>query len=123
MTEPVFINIGGKNRVLRYDINAAVDIEKLLGESLLGVIGNPEKIGFHVILVLLWGGLKHAEKGLTEQRVGLWMQEYLEAGSNLEDLVVAIGEAMQKSKLTGSKRETEEEVDEGNGTFPPSQHG
>lgn len=123
MTEPVFINIGGKSRVLRYDINAAVDIEKLLGESLLGVIGNPAKIGFRVILVLLWGGLKHAEKGLTEQRVGLWMQEYLEAGGDLEELVVDIGEAMQKSKLTGNKKETEEEADEGNAVSPPSLNG
>lgn len=123
MTEPIFINIGGKKRVLRYDINAAVDIEKILGESLLAVIGNPAKIGFRVILVLLWGGLKHAEKGLTEQRVGLWMQEYLETGGSLEELVIAIGEAMQKSKLTGNQSEVEETGDEGNGISPQYPRG
>lgn len=115
MTEPIFVTIGGKNRVLRYDINAAIDMEKTLGESLLNVIGNPTKIGFRVILVLLWGGLKHAEKGLTEQRVGLWMQDYLESGGSLEELVAKMGEAMQKARLTGSIREPDETGDEGNG--------
>ena len=86
MTGPVFITLGGKERRLRYDINAAAEMEELMGgKSLLYVLGSPMAAGFSAIRVLLWGGLKHADKGLTLQRVGLLMQEYMEAGGNLAD--------------------------------------
>ena len=36
MTGPVFITLGGKERRLRYDINAAAEMEELMGgKSLL----------------------------------------------------------------------------------------
>jgi len=110
MTGSVYIAIGGKERKLRYDINAAADMEELMGgKSLLYVLGNPMAAGFSAIRVLLWGGLKHAEKGLTLQRVGLMMQEYLETGGTLENLAVKIGEAVRKSKILGEEMETESE--------------
>jgi len=109
MTGSVYIAIGGKERKLRYDINAAADMEELMGgKSLLYVLGNPMAAGFSAIRVLLWGGLKHAEKGLTLQRVGLMMQEYLETGGTLESLAVKIGEAVRKSKILGEETESEE---------------
>ena len=33
MTVPVFITIGGKERRLRYDINAAAEMEELMAEN------------------------------------------------------------------------------------------
>lgn len=114
MTDPVFITIGGKERRLRYDINAAADMEELMGgKSLLYVMSNPMAAGFSAIRVLLWGGLKHAEKGLTLQRVGLMMQEYMESGGSIETLAEKIGEAVRKSKILGEERK--DDADEGNG--------
>ena len=114
MTEPVFITIGGKERKLRYDINAAADMEELMGgKSLLYVMSNPMAAGFSAIRILLWGGLKHAEKGLTLQRVGLMMQEYMESGGSIETLALKIGEAVRKSKILGEERK--DDTDEGNG--------
>ncbi len=114
MTEPVFITIGGKERKLRYDINAAADMEELMGgKSLLYVMSNPMAAGFSALRILLWGGLKHAEKGLTLQRVGLMMQEYMESGGSIETLAEKIGEAVRKSKILGEERK--DDTDEGNG--------
>ena len=114
MTEPVFITIGGKERKLRYDINAAADMEELMGgKSLLYVMSNPMAAGFSALRILLWGGLKHAEKGLTLQRVGLMMQEYMESGGSIETLALKIGEAVRKSKILGEERK--DDTDEGNG--------
>lgn len=109
MTGPVIINIGGKERRLRYDINAAADIEEVMGgKSLPYVLANPMAAGFSAIRTLLWGGLKHAEKGLTLQRVGVMMQEYMEAGGRLEDLSAKIGEAVRKSKIFGEPSEVDD---------------
>ena len=113
MTEAVFIEIGGKERKLRYDINAAADMEELMGgKSLLYVLSNPIAAGFSAIRILLWGGLKHAEKGLTLQRVGLMMQEYLENGGSIEKLAEKLGDAGRKSKILGEERADEESEDE-----------
>ena len=113
MTEAVFIELGGKERKLRYDINAAADMEELMGgKSLLYVLSNPIAAGFFAIRILLWGGLKHAEKGLTLQRVGLMMQEYLENGGSIEKLAEKLGDAVRKSKILGEERADEESEDE-----------
>ena len=113
MTGPVFITLGGKERRLRYDINAAAEMEELMGgKSLLYVLGSPMAAGFSAIRVLLWGGLKHADKGLTLQRVGQMMQEYMEAGGNLGELAERIGEALKNSKIIGESDAGEEPADE-----------
>ncbi len=114
MTGSTYITIGGKERKLRYDINAAADMEELMGgKSLLYVMSQPMAAGFSAIRVLLWGGLRHAEKGLTLQRVGMMMQEYMEAGGSVESLAAKIGEAVKASKIMGESL-TEEEVEEEN---------
>lgn len=119
MTKPVFITIGGKERRLRYDINSAAEMEELMGgKSLLYVMANPQAAGFSAIRILLWGGLKHAEKGITLQRVGLMMQEYMEAGGSFGELAGKIGEAIKASKIMGEslagEEDTQEETDAGN---------
>lgn len=113
MTGPVYITIGGKEQKLRYDINAAADMEELMGgKSLLYVLGNPMSAGFSAIRILLWGGLKHADKGLTLSRVGVMMQEYMEAGGRLETLAVKISDAVRKSKIMGEEAEAIEDEQE-----------
>ena len=119
MTTSVFITLGGKERRLKYDINAAAEMEELLGgRSLLFILGNPASAGFSVMRTLLWGGLKHAEKGLTLQRVGLLMQEYMEAGGSFGELAGKIGEAIKASKIMGEslagEEDAAEETDVGN---------
>jgi hypothetical protein len=110
------INLGGKERRLRYDINAAAEMEELLnGRSLLYIMGNPMAAGFAAMRVLLWGGLKHAEKGLTLQRVGLMMQEHMEAGGKLEDFSNKIGEAIRQAKIFGDTSDEKNEKDDNEG--------
>lgn len=113
MTGPVLIEIGGKERRLRYDINAAAEMEELMGgKSLLYVMGNPMAAGFAAIRILLWGGLKHAEKGLTLQRVGMMMQEYMENGGSIEAVCEKIGAAIRKSKIMGEDKQADAEGEE-----------
>jgi len=119
MTGPVVINIGGKERFLKYDINTAAEMEELLGgRSLMFIMANPAVAGFAALRILLWGGLKHAQKGLTLQLVGVWMQEYMEAGGTPEELAEIIGKAVRRSRIMGEMKEqlaAEPAGDEGNG--------
>ncbi|MDR3591583.1 MAG: hypothetical protein P4N41_18155 [Negativicutes bacterium] len=115
MTGPVSITLGGKERFLRYDINSAAEMEELMGgRSLLYIMANPTVGGIAPMRIMLWGGMKHAEKGLTLQRVGILMQEYMENGGELNDLAEKIGEAVRKSKILGNLDEGKT-GDEGNG--------
>ena len=73
----IYIKLDGKDRLLRYDINSVTRIEELFGgKSLITMLSNPAYFGFSLIRALLWGGLRHREKGLTLDRTGILMQEY-----------------------------------------------
>lgn len=114
MTGPVYITLGGKERKLRYDINALTDMEELLhGESILSRLSNPSTASVSLFRLLLWGGLKHAEKGLTLQRVGMMMQEYLNDGGTLESIVEKVSVAVKKSNIFGGGEEEETAENEG----------
>ena len=71
--------------------------------------------GFSLIRAMLWGGLKHRIKGLTLDRTGLMMQEYIEGGGSLQELSLKINEALVEAGIF--KEDKDEEPSEGN---PPS---
>jgi hypothetical protein len=73
------VELGGKERVLFYDLNAVADIgDKLgitvrvayLGEDLMGTPLPPS-----ALRTFVWGGLLHAEPDLDERTVGAWVTE------------------------------------------------
>lgn len=69
----VDIEIGGKQRQLRLDMNALAEAEAQLGlGGILEVIPMLEKVSLRAIRVLLWAGLRHEEKALTLEEVGSW---------------------------------------------------
>ena len=94
------IEIGGKTKRLRYDFNAVADIEEKSGRG-LGDLFSEQNIGLYSIRLLLWGGLKWEDPGLTVERTGQMIQEYIEDGNTLEDLIPHIEEAINKSGLFG----------------------
>ena len=95
------IEIGGKNKRLRYDFNAVADIEEKSGKG-LGSLFSEQDIGLNSIRLLFWGGLKWEDPGLTLQRAGQLIQQFVKDGNALEDLMPYIEEAINKSGLFGS---------------------
>ena len=109
----IYINLDGKERSLRYDINAVTAVEEVFGgKSLIAMLANPAYFGFSLIRALLWGGLKHKEKGLTLDRTGILLQEFLQKGGTLGDVSGKINEALVEA---GILRQVEEEPDEDTG--------
>jgi hypothetical protein len=101
------IELGGKVRLLRYDFNAIADIEEA-AQTGIGVLLGAERVGLHSMRLLLWGGLKHEERGLTVQRVGVMVGEYLQGGGKLEELGERLAEAINASGLGNSDAEAVE---------------
>ena len=59
--------------LLRYDVNSICELEEKTGKGLFKLIAE-ESIGFSLIRGLIWAGLKHRNRGLTLDIVGLWIQ-------------------------------------------------
>lgn len=111
-----YIKLGGKERPLRYDINTVTRIEELFGgKSLITMLSNPAFFGFSLMRALLWGGLRHREKGLTLDRTGLMMQEYLDGGGSLGDISDKVMTALIDAGIFKAPNEEdgEEETQEG----------
>ena len=112
--ERIYIEIGGKERQLRYDVNAVADIEAVMGgQSLIATMGNPGSLGMLAIRALLWGGLKHSERGLTLQRVGVMIQEYLDKGGALNGLMGKISDAIVAAGVLKVTDDESEDLPEG----------
>ncbi len=107
----VEIEIDGKVKRLRYDFNALADIEERAGAG-IGSLFNESRIGFSTIRLLIWGGLKHEDRGLTLERAGQLVKQMIDEGYDFEQVAGLINEALQVSGLFPSDE---------NPTSPPKQ--
>ena len=97
-----------KERQLRYDFNAIADVEERAGLGIVAMF-NEDRVGFHSIRLLLWGGLKWKDRGLTVDRAGTMINTYLQNGGTIEVLMEKIREALQKSGIISYQEVDEEE--------------
>ena len=95
--ETVIVELGGKQRKLRYDFNAMSDFEQVTGQSLFNAMQN---MGIGTIRALYWAGLKHQDKGLTLDRTGKMISKaMMEDGLSLENLMNPAVEALVQSGI------------------------
>lgn len=88
--------IDRKARSLRFDMNAMADFEEKTGMGLAQLMSS--NAVYATTRALLWAGLRHQERGLTIDVVGSWMQEYVQAGGDVQDLLGACFDAAQQQK-------------------------
>lgn len=103
MSRCVEIELGGKTRKLRYDFNALADIEDKAKVG-IGALLSGERIGFSTIRLLLWGGLKHENRGLTIDVTGGMVQKYIDEGGNTEELLEKVINALELSGVMGKPK-------------------
>lgn len=109
-----------KPRKVKYNFNSICDFEAASGASLLDILAkgaseNPldifKAMGFASFRTLLWAGLKHEERGLTQERVGNILETQLENGLNLYTLYTVVFTALIDSGIFKSFKSGEDEVD------------
>lgn len=99
------VELDGKEYLLKYDYNAACDLEEIFGKGIAGIL-REEQIGFKLVRAFYWAGLKWKAPGLTIERVGnLLGKEIQENGKTITDLMEPVMEALRKSKLLGGKKD------------------
>lgn len=101
MSNYVEVELGGKNRKIKYGYNAIADLEVKAGMSLNSIVSD-EQMGFNSIRLLLWAGLKGEDRGLTLDRVGMFIEGYMEDGGDLAEIAKLCIEALQKTKMFGN---------------------
>ena len=87
-----------KPRRFRYDFNAVADIEERAGMNILELF-RPERVGHHTMRLLVWGGLKWENRGLTVEAAGKIVVKFIENGGNTGDLFVQIHEMLVAAKI------------------------
>ncbi|ADU50171.1 hypothetical protein Tmar_0046 [Thermaerobacter marianensis DSM 12885] len=85
----VELKAGGKTYVLRYTTNAMVQLEEMLGRSVLEIVNNPS---FTDARAMVWAGLLHAHPGLTLEQAGEIMDE-----AGVVEAIQAAGQALKKA--------------------------
>jgi hypothetical protein len=89
------IELGGRSRRLRFDMNALSDLETALGRSVAEVLsGDGQSLGFAAMRALVWAGLKHEDRGLTLERAGSMMQQAIDDGGTIADILGKVSEAI-----------------------------
>ena len=92
------ITLGGKERVLRYDLNSIAEIGERLNITIRlshiqeDLLDRPMPLG--ALRTLLWAGLIHAEPDLTETVVGGWVDTD-NVGEVLQDFFAVFGMTSQ----------------------------
>ena len=104
----VEIELGGKSRRLRYDFNAIADIELKAGLG-IGALFDENRAGLNSLRLLIWGGLKWQERGLTVEQAGQIVGDYLSSGGTIEELIPKVQRALQLSGVINIPEADEEE--------------
>lgn len=100
------ISLGGKERELRYDLNAIAEIGDRLGLTIRlahfqeDLMDAP--LSLSAVRTVLWAGLIHAEPDLTEKEVGAWVDQ-----DNITEVFVVFS-----SLFTGTSPEIKQQIRE-----------
>jgi len=88
----VAIELNGKTRQLRYDLNALAEIEERLGIPLAELAN--VTVSIKTIRTLLWAGLIHEDAELKETDVGAWIGP---GGMSMTDAMEKVGKALAEA--------------------------
>jgi hypothetical protein len=94
------LEIGGKERTLRFKLSTGVRFEDATGMTLTEAL---PKMGVGTLAVLLWLGLSKEDEKVTRSKVLDWMDEYVEQGGDVTDLWEAINDRLLLDGLFGKE--------------------
>ena len=90
MVKPVFVELDGKTKELRYDFNAMMKYEQMVGTGFQQSFSN---LGYPPLMAMYTAGLSHKDKGITPQRVAKMLQKELQNGKTQDELYAPAMEA------------------------------
>lgn len=95
-----------KPRTLRFDINGLDALERHLGgKPLVEILDLFQRASVTALKIALWQALRHEDKNLTLDKVGVLMQDFLDSGHELHELRDLLMDALYASGI--AKRDEE----------------
>lgn len=89
-----------KPRNLRFDLAAVRDLEAALGgKPLASVINDLSMLGVNALVLSLWAGLKHEDRGLNPKLVERMLEAYISDKKSLRTLGRAVNDALDETGL------------------------
>jgi hypothetical protein len=86
-----------RRRTMRFDINALADFEQETGMGFGQLMGS--KALFATARALIWAGFRHEDKLITVEQCGAKVQEYLQQGGDIGEL---LGHVFEIAKSQGA---------------------
>src|SRR5699024_11618963 len=83
MFKPVFVELDGQTKELRYDFNAMMKYEQMVGTGFQQSLTN---LGYTTLMAMYVAGLSHKDEGITPQRVAKILQKEMQNGKTQEEL-------------------------------------
>lgn len=103
----VSINLGGKARALRYEMNALAELEGALRMDMreIGLRFKRGKFGVREVRALVWAGVLYEDDDVTIRQVGDWLTEagFLKDEATRDNLLEQVFEALSESFPEASK--------------------
>jgi hypothetical protein len=78
-------NQNARKRSLRFDLNALADFEQEVGMGFAQLMQT--KAAFATVRAMVWAGLKHEDRGLTVDRAGTLIGEYVRDGGSIDEIL------------------------------------
>ena len=97
--------------MLRFGYNEIADLEEAAGAGITELLGNEKRVGLNTLRLLLTYGLRHEERGMTKQRAGLLIEEYLAGGGDMAAFSEKLMEALTASGVLGNAEPEAAEVE------------
>jgi hypothetical protein len=113
----VLINLNNQDMQLKYDLNAVCELEAKANKGLFALLAE-DNFGFNLLRLLTWSGLRHKNRGLTLDIVGIWLGAELVKGATFDLIFEKIMQALRESGLLGKEDEEQNETDEQGETNP-----
>lgn len=97
----VTIFIGGKERKMRFNINAIVELESKIPEKNIIALMSKNSFPIETLIIATWIGLKYQDKLLDIKKVKKWVADYLVENSYAKLYALVFG-AIGISGLCGN---------------------
>ncbi len=108
--KPIELDLGGKKRNLRFDLNAFAELEEYYG-TIDGAMEALEKGSIKALRAIIWAGLLHEEPELKPSDVGSWIdiQDLPAFSETLGQALTAALPAPEEAKMSAPLKETGKE--------------
>jgi hypothetical protein len=78
--------VDNKEYTIKYNFNTICDLEEASNLSISQIFQN-DRIGLNTVRLVIWAGLKWQDHGITKQRVGNILNQFIKEGKDYSDLV------------------------------------